>query len=179
MNLALIGLRCAGKTALGRLVAAHLHHDFIDLDERTLAQFAQPTVSTVWREVGEPAWREAEARELAEALKREDAVIALGGGAPTLPGAHAQLLAKRQAGALRIVYVRCDAAVLERRRAALPNDAGRPTWPDERIDVEIDRTLREREPIYAALADFVLDVSATSPRESAEQLLKWLNSIEA
>ena len=175
MNIALIGLRCAGKTTLGKLLADQLGRPFIDLDERVLAQFVQPTIADVWANLGEATWREAEERELQVALKESNGIIAFGGGTPMIPAARHLIDAKRQATDLLIVFLECNAAELARRRCSLNQD-DRPTRPGESIEDEIKRTLRERSRAFEAIADFTLDVSARSQREAAIEIIDWVKS---
>ena len=48
VNILLMGLRGSGKSAIGRLLAERLNRPFVDLDERVLATFDEPTVTAVW-----------------------------------------------------------------------------------------------------------------------------------
>jgi shikimate kinase len=91
----LIGLRGSGKTTLGRLLAARRGVPFIDLDDRTVAGSGHASVSAFFRSAGEPAFRAAESLALQAVLAApEGAVIALGGGTPTAPGAQEALGAR-------------------------------------------------------------------------------------
>ena len=81
MHVLLMGLRGSGKTTVGGLLARQLDGEFVDLDDRVLATFAETTVTDVFSAHGEQAWRAAEARVLHELLSRtagRDSVIALG-----------------------------------------------------------------------------------------------------
>lgn len=176
MNIALIGLRCAGKSTLGRQLASALDRPFVDLDERVLAEFPHQSVAQAWRTHGEATWRAIEARELVDALEEEGAVLALGGGVPMIPSARQLLIAQRQADALRIVYLQCSEAELLRRRRDLKED-DRPRLADETLEGEITRTQRERHTTYEELADFTLDVSALTADESVERIAAWVRSI--
>ncbi|MBY0262467.1 MAG: hypothetical protein K2Q20_08995, partial [Phycisphaerales bacterium] len=86
-TIVLIGLRGSGKSTLARLLAKRLGLIPVDLDDRTPGFAGQPTVAAVFANLGEPAFREAEARALRQALAEPGIVLALGGGTPTAPGA--------------------------------------------------------------------------------------------
>ena len=124
MNLLLMGLRGSGKTTVGHLLARLLSCPFVDLDERVLGTFAESTVTDVWATHGEAAWRAAEARELQDLLADADAttVIALGGGTAMVDAARDALQRAREAGTARVVYLRCEPAVLERRLGQFHRD---------------------------------------------------------
>src|SRR5688572_17296845 len=86
--LALVGLRCVGKSTVGALLARKLGLGFVDLDE--CIQFAlqsdccsshAPSLADSIRAHGWEAFREREAAELARLLEDgEPRVIATGGG---------------------------------------------------------------------------------------------------
>jgi shikimate kinase / 3-dehydroquinate synthase len=79
--LLLNGFMGAGKTTVGREVAARAGRPFIDLDARVEARAGKP-VALLFAEDGEGAFRSLEAALLSELLERgEPAVVALGGGA--------------------------------------------------------------------------------------------------
>lgn len=78
-HLILIGLPGAGKTTHGRRVARQLGRPFIDLDLRIAAAAGRP-VAEIFRDDGEPAFRDLE-RAATSALANEPAsIVAPGGG---------------------------------------------------------------------------------------------------
>lgn len=89
--LALGGLRCTGKSTVGRLVARHTGARFIDLDLFVAAEFELPGAGEVIDRHGLDAFREAEAAALARAVERTDpgrVVVATGGGVVETPEAR-------------------------------------------------------------------------------------------
>ncbi len=171
MNILLMGLRGSGKSAVGRLLAERLDRPFVDLDERVLATFEEPTVTAVWSVHGEPAWRAAEARVLGELLGQSIGVIALGGGTPMVEGARCDLEAARESGNARIIYLRCDVSELQRRLAA---QTDRPSLTGADPVHETANVLQTREPVYRRLADHEYDVTSTPPAGVAEALAELL-----
>src|SRR2546425_2539770 len=80
-NLALIGFMGTGKSCVGRLVADLMHFTFLDTDKVIEAR-AGKTISKIFEEDGEPAFRQWERRVVEELTRRTRTVIATGGGLP-------------------------------------------------------------------------------------------------
>ena len=76
----LIGLRCSGKTSVGRLVAEKLGWAFVDADEELVAR-AGRSIKDIFDTDGEPAFRAIEKETLADLCTRKGLVLAAGGGA--------------------------------------------------------------------------------------------------
>ena len=166
----LIGLRGSGKTTLGRLLAARRGVQFIDLDDRTVAGSGHASVSAFFRAAGEHAFRAAEARALEAVLDelrsrrdgrdggaRPGAVVALGGGTPTAPGARELLERARADGLARVVLLEAPAAVLGARLAAAPGD--RPLLLGTDFTQEAALLGERRMPAYRTLADAVVSTA--------------------
>jgi len=77
----LVGLSGTGKTSVGRRIAALLSRPFVDADEE-IEERTGRTVRGIFAVDGEPAFRELEAKVMADVLAApEPSVIAAGGGA--------------------------------------------------------------------------------------------------
>ncbi|MBV9292983.1 MAG: shikimate kinase, partial [Frankiales bacterium] len=90
----LVGPPGAGKSTVGRLVAESLGVDFRDTDDDVEAA-AGKSVSDIFIEDGEGAFRELERTAVAEALATHPGVLALGGGAVLDAGTRRALAAHR------------------------------------------------------------------------------------
>jgi shikimate kinase len=77
--LILTGFMGTGKSATGRVLAALLGWEFLDLDEEVERAAGKP-VSRIFAEEGEARFRDLEAAALARALTRPRVVLATGGG---------------------------------------------------------------------------------------------------
>ena len=90
-NIALCGIKHAGKTSVGRALAHLLGAGFIDTDDAILSHAAEqccaePSVRGLYRRLGEEAFRRLEAETVrTEALRTPPRVLALGGGALSNP----------------------------------------------------------------------------------------------
>lgn len=89
-RLILIGLAGSGKTTLGRMAAQALALPFYDCDDR-VSRAAGMTIPDIFARRGEPYFRALEREALQELCRREDCVIATGGGGVLLPENRALL----------------------------------------------------------------------------------------
>jgi len=95
----LVGMMGAGKSAVGRALAARRRCAFVDGDEAVEGE-AGASVAEIFAREGEAGFRRRE-RAAVERLAGRSAVVALGGGAIAQPGAAARL---RESGT--VVYLR-------------------------------------------------------------------------
>jgi shikimate kinase len=173
MNILLIGPRGCGKTTVGRLLAERCGRRFVDLDDRVLARFEEPTVGEIWAARGEAAWRAAEVAALEEVLAQDDQIVALGGGVPMIDAARERIDENRLAGRGRVAYLECTSEELIRRLRAAPGD--RPSLTGEDVAQEIVAVLRRRQGTYELLADIIADASGPDPASVAEAVMRLLN----
>lgn len=71
----------AGKSSLGKGLAAELGLKFIDLDKEIEKHFGKD-VAAIFASEGEDVFRDTESQKLAEAIEGDDFVLATGGGTP-------------------------------------------------------------------------------------------------
>jgi shikimate kinase len=79
-SLVLVGMMGAGKTSVGKRLAAKLGLPFIDVDAEIEAG-AQLTISEIFERFGEAYFREGERKVIARLLNGGPLVLATGGGA--------------------------------------------------------------------------------------------------
>ena len=156
MRIFLTGFMGAGKTSVGRRLAARLGWPFIDLDDE-IEKVAGESVREIFENVGEGGFREIESRILAESMRQDPAVVATGGGTLTFPR---NLAAARSAGL--VVWLNPEFVTLTRRIGG-KGKKDRPLFRDEATVLAL---YRERLPAYA-LADLKVDVGSG---EAAEEV---------
>lgn len=163
MIIYLVGMPGAGKSVVGRELAARLGVPFIDLDteiERTTGR----RVSDIFEERGESGFRALEADALVKAGTQDPSVVACGGGVVLEPANRITLRATGVA-----VYLDVP---LDRLLARVRPASDRPLI---RREGDIERLLEERGPLYREFAAHVVDGSGT-PKEVAaaiEEELRW------
>jgi len=86
----LIGMMGAGKTTVGRRLAARLGRAFLDSDEE-IEKAANMTIPEIFANHGEGEFRAGEARVIARLLRERDLVLATGGGAFMNPETRQQI----------------------------------------------------------------------------------------
>ena len=165
-NLALIGFMGAGKSSVGRLVARRLRFDFLDTDE-LIEQRAGKTISAIFAQDGEPAFREWERKIVAELATVERAVISTGGGLP----AQGDNLENLKACAL-VVYLWAPPELLwERVRFARQ----RPLLQDPDPQAKIRSLLAARDPFYRR-ADVMVSTERRALAEVVQQVVAQFRS---
>lgn len=169
-NILLLGARGSGKTSFGRLLADQLLKTFVDVDDQICEQFDHKTISEIWHEHGESAFREVEVEVTRELCQKSDMVISLGGG--TLMQFEARQAVEQARDTVRI-YLKCDPVVLhERIRVDKQTAATRPALtPLGGSLMEIKAILAQREPVYEAVADKVFDTSHVTPEDGVLHLI--------
>jgi 5-deoxy-5-amino-3-dehydroquinate synthase len=154
-HVVLVGMMGAGKTTVGRRLAARLGRRLVDSDQLIEARTGR-TVREIFETDGEAAFRVLETAALLEALaEQEPLVIAAAGGVLLRPENRDAL----QRSGARVVWLRADPAVLAER--ATRGDH-RPLL-DGDPDGAMRRLLQEREPLYRAAADLVIDTDTLDP----------------
>ena len=79
-NLVLLGMMGVGKSSLGKIAAKKLGLSFIDTD-LNIEKKCSMKISEIFKTKGEKFFRKEEEKEVIESLKKNECVIALGGGA--------------------------------------------------------------------------------------------------
>jgi shikimate kinase len=155
-TVALVGMMGAGKSAVGKRLAAKLSVAFRDADEEIEAA-AGCSVSDIFERFGETAFRDGERRVIARLLDETPHVLATGGGAFI----NAETRARIKANAIS-VWLRVP---LETLLARVGRRDTRPLLRTGDPRETLTKLLSEREPIYAQ-ADLIVD-SEQGPHSSA------------
>ena len=139
--LVLVGMMGAGKTTVGRRLASRLGLPFFDADVEIEVAHAGMTIPEIFRDYGEPYFRDGEARVIARLLEGGPCVIATGGGAWMREDTRERIRAKGVS-----MWLKADNDVLLRR---VKRRTDRPLLQTADPAATIDRLVAERYPVYA------------------------------
>ncbi len=156
----------AGKTTVGRILARLLHCDFVDTD-RLLEERTGVTVSHIFEIEGEDGFRDRESRILKEVSRYHETVVATGGGI-VLRKENRQIMCQQG----QVIYLKARIDILLRR---LSNSRTRPLLQSGDPEAILEQLLQERDPLYAQVADLVVQVGSDPAQRTAARVLDQLS----
>ncbi|UOP04758.2 shikimate kinase [Conchiformibius kuhniae] len=165
-NIFFVGLMGAGKTSLGRQLAARLARTFYDSDQ-VICERTGVSVPTIFELEGESGFRERERQAIDELTRLQGIVLATGGGA-VLRAENRECLHTRGT----VVYLHVAPEVLfERTR----HDRNRPLLQVDDPLRRLHELYRARDPLYRSVAHCVLDVGDETYFSTFKQLIELLS----
>jgi len=163
----LVGLMGAGKSAVGRRLAARLGLPFVDADQE-IERAAGCSIEDIFDDYGEPAFRDVERRVVARCLHEPVHVLATGGGAFMNPETRA-LIAERGIS----LWLRADLDMVVARCTRRGN---RPLLKNGDPRQILARLIEERYPVYA-LADVIVDSHEGPAEETVDRAVIALRGL--
>lgn len=163
-SVVLVGMMGAGKSSIGRRVAARLTVPFVDADGEIEAA-AGMTIPEIFDNHGEAYFRAGEARVIARLLEGGPQVLATGGGSFMNPDTRAAIKANGIS-----FWLKAEFEVLLRR---VKRRTDRPMLKTADPEETLKRLIAERYPVYA-LADATI-LSRDAPHEKiVEEIIEDL-----
>jgi len=162
-RIALIGLRGAGKSTLGAILAEQMEVPFLELD-RLIEQESGVGLSAIFDLYGQGGFRRLERRCLDEVIERYPRfVLATGGSLVSEPATFERLLTM-----CYTVWLR--ATPEEHMQRVIAQGDMRPMADNRESMSDLKRILEVREPLYRK-ADMTIETSNVNPEQSASLLL--------
>ena len=139
-SVVLVGMMGAGKSTIGRRLAARLRLPFTDADTEIETAHGGMTIPEIFEAHGEQHFRDGEARVIARLLDSGPGVLATGGGS------FMREETRRRIGDKAVsVWLKADTDVIMKR---VKRRTDRPLLQTEDPVATVNRLLAEREPVY-------------------------------
>lgn len=167
-NLFLIGPMGAGKSTIGRLLAAELQREFLDSDHQIEARCGAD-IPWIFDVEGEQGFRNRETAMLDELSQRPEIVMATGGGA-VMREVNRQLLRERGT----VVYL---ATTVEQQIRRTSRDRNRPLLQNANPEQVLRDLFAVRDPLYRATADVIVRTDRRSPRSVVSDIIRRVSRL--
>jgi shikimate kinase len=165
-TIALVGLMGAGKTSVGKRLAAALNLPFRDADEE-IEKAAGRSISDIFGDYGEDYFRDGERRVIARLLEEAPHVLATGGGA--FMNAETRALIKAKAVS---VWLKADLDTLARR---VGRKDTRPLLKGREPREVLHELAAVRYPVYAE-ADITIESGDAPHHSTVDAVIKALKA---
>jgi shikimate kinase len=163
MNLVLIGYRGTGKTSVGKLLAERLGRQLVSTDAEVVRR-ATLSIPEIVKQFGWDRFRDLESDVCLELSGKDRLIIDTGGGI---------ILRPRNVEALKtkgvLFWLTAAVRTITER---IGGDTQRPSLTGAKsFTDEVEEVLRDREPLYKAAADHVIQTDGRSLAQVAEAIL--------
>ena len=169
MNIVLIGYRCSGKTAVGRILAHELGMGFVDTD-RLIEEDAGESIESIISTKSWDHFRKLEREVIEKIPEKAHHIIATGGGV---------VINQENVKALKkngwVVWLDAEPSVLkERMDKEQRSGYNRPSLTGVDPLSEIEEVMNTRRPMYQDAGDFMVDTTRLSQPEVVALIMKNL-----
>ena len=159
-NLVLLGMMAVGKTTVARIVAKKHNLKFIDID-LNIKKKNSMTITEIFEKKGENFFRKEEEKEVLKSLKKNNCVIALGGGAFVNKTVRENILKNAIS-----IWLDTDIETLNRR---IKQNYRRPLLKKENNQTKLKEIYNERKKTYE-LADHKIECGRLDKQNIAEKI---------
>ena len=167
-NIILVGFMGAGKSVCGRVLARRLGRCFVETDDMIVAGEGR-SIPEIFRDAGEPRFRQLEADTLESLKLKSGEVIATGGGLPCREGRMERL---RELGT--VVWLDGDVRELHERASRI----GKRPMLEGRSMADVEALYRARQPYYRR-AHITVDTTGIGADQVVARILTALREAHA
>jgi shikimate kinase len=160
-NIILVGLMGTGKSTVGKALSAKLGWSFVDSDA-SIEQREQMSISDIFAQKGEPAFRDIEAQVIAELVRDSGQVLATGGGAVL---AEANRRVMQENGLVVALTATADTII-----ARVSEDKNRPLVQGN-VAERVQAIMEQRKHAYD-FADIKIDTTDVSVEQIVDRILQ-------
>jgi shikimate kinase len=167
-NLFLIGPMGAGKSTVGKQLAAALKLEFVDTDAE-IQRRTGVDIPTIFEYEGEEGFRQREQVVIDELTQRDHQVLATGGGAVMRPDNRRNLAARGF-----VIYLYCSVDQQFERTA---RDRARPLLATGDPRARLEELMAIRDPLYRETADLEVSTERRSASAVAKEIVEALEQL--
>ena len=167
MRVFLVGPPGAGKSTVGRHLAAHLQATFFDLDE-VMQERAGADIPWIFDVEGESGFRDRESAVVKDFASRDNVVIATGGGVVLRPENRIAM-----SSASTVVYLEASLSTLVSRTEGKTK---RPLLVGKDVRKVLQEIMAVREPLYREVADVTVASTGGSAKKLAGAIAEKLTA---
>jgi shikimate kinase len=161
-NIFLVGPMGAGKSTIGRHLADELHLDFYDSDQE-IEKRTGADIAWIFDLEGEDGFRKREEDIINDLTDKQGIVLATGGGSIVSKNVRNRLSARGI-----VVYLQ---TTIDKQVARTQRDKRRPLLQTDDPEQVLRDLADERNPLYAEVADYVVETDDQSARAVANQII--------
>ena len=172
-NINLIGYRGCGKSAVGRKLAEALRSPFVDSDA-VFVEWSGFSIAEFVAKSGWESFRRLETDILIDCCQQNEIVLATGGGVVLAPENRSLL----QKNGITLWLQASPETILTRLKNDPQSSSLRPPLSSLARADEIKIGLKEREPLYRDLADFMIPVDQYEVDEVVSRIVKILEKLD-
>ena len=166
-RITLTGMMGSGKTSIGKLLAKKVSLPFYDSDERIESKL-NLNISEIFSKYGEKKFRQEEVLICKELLKKNEFILALGGGAILNKEIHKLMLDKTLS-----IWIKTNIDILFER---LKNDKSRPLLNEVGLKKEIRKICSDRKQFYSK-SDLCIENNNDDIDEVVEKIILRINKV--
>ena len=167
MNIFIVGPMGSGKSTVGKIISDELFLSFLDTDEEIETRTGA-SIDWIFDLEGEDGFRKRESSILQDMAKRNSIVLSTGGGI-ILSEENRELLSSRGT----VFYLATPISVQLERTA---KDKDRPLLKNGDPEKILTKLQKDRESLYEAVADHVVNTENKSSQEVASEIIKLVKS---
>ena len=162
-NIAIVGFMGTGKSAVAMALSKRLGMTYVSTDDMVVSEEGGRSIHDIFKEKGEPTFREVEARAVKKACEMHSVVLDCGGGVVLRDDNMKNL---KRSGTV-ICLLATPAIIYER----VKGHRHRPLLNVPDPQAAVKKLLTERAPFYAK-ADYTVDTSGLTVEEVVQRILK-------
>jgi shikimate kinase len=167
-NIFLIGPMGAGKSTIGKQLAAMLKLDFVDSDSE-IQRRTGVDIPTIFEFEGEEGFRRREQVVIDELSEQDHQVMATGGGAVTLADNRRNLASRGF-----VIYLHCS---VDQQYERTSRDRNRPLLQTDDPRTRLEELMNVRDPLYRETADLVVSTEKRSAASVAREIFQALETL--